>query len=740
MNTVQIDKIVTKLAELTKQEYNYFDLKEKYAEAIEYQPNEVGKFINHLMTKSQKINLTLLQNHISRDNFQQLVKSANFPLLVFSLRPDNYVEPIIIAKNERGYVEYYDIGTGAPIKNLQEAEFINSLLVYQNSPDINLDGGIIFLTAFPLKHIAGDYHKKDAGKEIELTPMQRLFRLLQAEKRDIGYIYVYAVVVGLISLTLPLGIQATISMISGGMFFSSVIVLIALVILGILVGGALQIMQITLVEILQQRIFAKAAFEIAYRVTRFKAEALQKYYPPELMNRFFDIVTIQKGLPKLFVEITGAVIQIIFGLILLSLYHPFFLIFSVFLVGIVTAIFYLTGPNGLRTSIVESKYKYKIAYWLEELARTLTAFKQAGNTSLPLQKMDELVNNYLYYRKSHFKVLLTQFTNIVAFKTLITGGLLIIGTLLVVDRQITLGQFVASEVIIILVVGSVEKLIVSMDVIYDLLTGVDKVGYLTDIPLERTDGLRIPLDSDQRGVHISGKHLKYKYPGGVDYTLQGLDFEIQAGESVCIAGPADAGKHTLVKILLGSLDSFEGILTLNHLSIRDLDLGTVRDYINKTLDLDEIFDGTILDNITMGRNNISYKDVIWAIDSVGLSEYIASLKEGLHTHIGASGKKLSGGVLTKLLLARSVASRPKLLIVNDFSEHIHKSEKLKILSFLREKSNGWTLIILSVNDDPILLSSCDKIILMNDGKIAAKGSYEQLLSDKNFQNLIFKGK
>jgi ABC-type bacteriocin/lantibiotic exporter with double-glycine peptidase domain len=357
-----------------------------------------------------------------------------------------------------------------------------------------------------------------------------------------------------------------------------------------------------------------------------------------------------------------------------------------------------------------------------------------------MQKMDELVNNYLFYRKSHFKVLLTQFANIVAFKTLVTGGLLIIGTILVVDRQITLGQFVASEVIIILVVGSVEKLIVSMDVIYDLLTGVDKVGYLTDIPLERTDGLRIPLDGNERGVHIAGKNLKYKYPGSNDYTLQNLDFEIQAGESVCIAGPADAGKHTLVKILLGSLDSFEGILTLNHLSIRDLDLGTVRDYINKTLDLDEIFDGTILDNITMGRSNISYKDVIWAIESVGLNDYIASLKEGLHTHIGASGKKLSGGVLTKLLLARSVASRPKLLIVNDFSEHIHKSEKLKILSFLREKANGWTLIILSVNDDPILLSSCDKIILMNEGKIAAKGSYEQLLSDKNFQNLIFKGK
>ncbi|NJL12259.1 MAG: ATP-binding cassette domain-containing protein [Microscillaceae bacterium] len=354
--------------------------------------------------------------------------------------------------------------------------------------------------------------------------------------------------------------------------------------------------------------------------------------------------------------------------------------------------------------------------------------------------MDELVNSYLYYRKSHFRVLITQFLNIVAFKTLVTGGLLIIGTLLVVDRQITLGQFVASEVIIILVVGSVEKLIISLDTIYDLLTGVDKVANITDLPLERNDGLRIGLADNPKGLHIRAKHLKYRYPGSSSYALKDVNFEITEGESVCIAGPSNSGKHTLVKVLTGVLEQYEGQISLNYLSLRDLNLASVRDVVNKHLTFDEVFDGSILDNITMGRSNITHQDVIWAIENVGLSDYIAELSEGLATKIGPSGKKLSSGLIAKLLLARSVASRPKLLIVNDFSEHLSKNEKLKILSFLQEKQNGWTLIIMSVSDDPVLLSSCDRILLMRDGEVIAQGGYEQLLSDRNFQKLIFKSR
>lgn len=320
------------------------------------------------------------------------------------------------------------------------------------------------------------------------TPFQRLMRLLGTEKKDIGYIYLYALVTGVISLSLPLGIQAVFNLVSGGLVFSSIYLLIALVILGVLVTGMLLIGQMSLVEVLQQRIFAKAAFEFTYRLPRIQPEAFTGYYPPELMNRFFDVLTIQKGLPKLLIDLTAAAVQIIFGLILLSAYHPIFVGFGVVIVLIVVVICRIYGPSGIKTSLNESKYKYKVVAWLEEMADDLSTYRynqhnNPNDTLGPIDKMDDLVANYLTYRNQHFSVLKRFFYSGVAFKTIITGGLLIMGTTLVVGREMSLGQFVAAELVIVLITNAVDKLISGIDTVFDMLTAVEKIGAVTDMPL-----------------------------------------------------------------------------------------------------------------------------------------------------------------------------------------------------------------------------------------------------------------
>lgn len=324
--------------------------------------------------------------------------------------------------------------------------------------------------------------------ELPPTPWQRLLRLLTTEKKDIGYIYLYALVTGVISLSLPLGIQAVFNLVSGGLVFSSVYVLIGLVIVGVLVSGLLMVGQMTLVEILQQRIFAKAAFEFTYRLPRIQPEALSGYYPPELMNRFFDVLTIQKGLPKLLIDLTAAVVQIFFGIILLSAYHPIFVGFGLFTILLIWLICWIYGPAAVKTSLNESKYKYKVVAWLEEIARELPAYRgeSSGGTVAqkePINKMDDLVANYIQYRSEHFKVLRRFFYNGVAFKTIATGGLLVLGTFLVVGREMSLGQFVAAELVIVLITGSVDKLISGIDTVFDLVTAVEKIGTVTDMPL-----------------------------------------------------------------------------------------------------------------------------------------------------------------------------------------------------------------------------------------------------------------
>ena len=325
-----------------------------------------------------------------------------------------------------------------------------------------------------------------------------------------------------------------------------------------------------------------------------KVEALSNLHTPELMNRFFDVLTLQKGLPKLLGDLMSGVIQIVFGLLLLSFYHPFFVFFGLVLVLTLVLIFRLTGPKGLESSIQESKYKYKVVYWLEEIARVLNSFKISGNTNLPIKKTEYNVNNYLKNRKNHFRVLITQYSYIVLFKAAITGGLLIIGTSLVINREITLGQFVASEVIIILILNSVEKIITYMDVVYDMLTAVDKISQVTDLPLEKVGGIDLRKEDVDRGFSIEVKDLNYSYPGADDLSLKNINLSIACGTKLCIAGGNESGKTTLTNMLSGLNHKYKGLITINGYSLRDLDFTNLRDKIAKNVSQEDIFEGTIL--------------------------------------------------------------------------------------------------------------------------------------------------
>jgi len=516
-------------------------------------------------------------------------------------------------------------------------------------------------------------------------------------------------------------------------FFSSVYVLITLVILGVLLSGGLQVVQISLVEFLQRRIFTKASLEFAFRIPRIRMESIQGNYAPELVNRFFDIITIQKGLPKLLIDLSSAVIQILFGLLLISLYHPFFVFFGLILLTSLVMIFYVTGPRGLTSSIEESKYKYKVAHWLEELARALHSFKLAGSTDLPLRKTDYNVNNYLKNRKVHFRVLVTQFSFIVLFKALITGGLLIMGTLLVVDRQITLGQFVASEIVIILILNAVEKIIMYMDVVYDLLTAVDKVAQVTDIPIEKTGGFDFP-SGHTGGFSVRTKNLNYRYAASGYNALKGIDLDIKPGEIVCITGAGNSGKTTLMNILTGMYSDYDGVVTINNYSLHDLDITHMRDQVAKNISQEDLFDGTLLENITLGKTSTTVHDAIQALEQVGLSDVINALPKGMETHILSGGKGLTKTMIHKLILARCLAKKPKLLVLNDFFITLAKPDKMALLGCITSPQRNCTVIIVS--KDPMIMSACDRVIVMEDGLIRTEGTMEELTKKELLKDLI----
>lgn len=316
------------------------------------------------------------------------------------------------------------------------------------------------------------------------SPFRRLMRLLGTERKDIVYTLLFAIITGIIGLTLPLGIQAVFNLVSSGMLFSSVYVMIGLVIIGVLVGGLLTVVQYTLVEIIQQRIFVKAAFEFTYRLPRIKPEALNAYYPPELMNRFFDMVTLQKGMSKILIDLPSAIIQILFGIILLSFYHPVFIGFGVVTLLVIYGVVRLFGPEGTYTSIKESSDKYQVVGWLETYSLAVSQNRALDDPREPIDQIDLHLASYLKNRNKHFSILKRFYYTSIAFRMLVTGGLLILGTSLVVSREMSLGQFVASELVIVLVTAAVDKLISSFDTIFDMLASIEKIGMVTDLPIE----------------------------------------------------------------------------------------------------------------------------------------------------------------------------------------------------------------------------------------------------------------
>jgi ABC-type bacteriocin/lantibiotic exporter with double-glycine peptidase domain len=719
----QLVRVLRETAMLLNHDYNPADLRFVEVNNRTYEEEEFLEFKRDIVEAGNKVKLMMLEYRLPVEDFWQFLANEKSPVLAFEQKNDRTL-PVVFSPEGRKRTEFAVEET-----RTEQLLFNKDLSRQWLTSDEN---EVVFFVAMAYKSLVSDYHVDESSTDKALTPVQRFVRLLSAERKDIFYIFFYAIVVGGMGLILPLGIQTTVELISGGVFFSSVYVLITLVILGVFLSGGLQIMQVSLVEYLQRRIFAKASLEFAYRIPRIKAESIMGNYAPELVNRFFDIMTIQKGLPKLLIDLSSGVIQIFFGLLLLSLYHPFFVFFSLVLITVLVMIFYFTGPRGLQSSIQESKYKYKVAQWLEELARALNSFKLAGNTDLPIKRTDLNVNNYLKYRKTHFTVLITQLSFIILFKAAVTGGLLIMGTILVVNREITLGQFVASEVIIILILSAVEKMITYMDVVYDLLTAVDKVATITDLPLERSGGLDFPKKL-QRGYSIELKDLNYDYPTG-QIGLYSINLEIKSGERVCISGPGSSGKTTLTNIIAGLQDGFKGVVTINKYSIRDLDLTHLRDKIAKNISLDDIFDGTILENITVGKPMEGVEDAIEALEKVGLSDWVNKLPQGLNTHMLSGGKGFASSINQRLILARCLAKRPDMIILNDFFNFMKKTDKVQLIESVVNRSNRWTLIVVS--NDPLVMASCDRVVVMRDGRIVSAGRFDELMQKGELGNYI----
>jgi ABC-type bacteriocin/lantibiotic exporter with double-glycine peptidase domain len=665
-----------------------------------------------------RLQLAFLQRTLAAADVQRLVEAEAFPAIIFGLASEPGAVLVLTARRNGRVAAARFLADGT----VEELEFDVATLV-ENCQGANVRG------LLPVA-VAGNVGTRAEGQAP--SPLQRTFQLLGREKREIGLVYLYATLVGLLSLTLPLAVQSIIGLIQGGLFLQPIVWLIAFVILGAFASGALGIAQLHVVELIQQRIFARVAFEFGFKVPRLDFETTLNADLPETMNRFFEVVTIQKSLGKLLTEATAALLSAGFGMILLTFYHPYFTLFGFALLFALFLLFRLSGPKGLETSLAESKYKYRTVHWLEEMARAITAFKFSGGSPLPMRRMDELVTGYLKYRRKHFSVLLQQAWSMIAFKVIVTGGLLVLGAVLVVNRQISLGQFVASEIVIVTILSSVEKLIQSIATVYDLLTSVDKLGYVTDLPMEEPRG--IPLTARAEGFRVVLRDVTYRYPGAPAASLRGVNLTVNAGAKVGIVGADGAGQSTLLRVMSGLLEGYEGTITYDGVTLRDLDQRGLRAQVGQMLSLADLFDGTIEENVTVGRPDVSTADVLRSLERSALAEQVQAMPLGLRTPVSAGGGSLSVSNAKKLLLAQAIVGHPRLLLLEDIVQYLEGESREAVIRMLTDATAGWTLVI--VTHDPALLAACDRIVVLEDGAVALEGPYAELIHDPRLQALV----
>jgi ABC-type bacteriocin/lantibiotic exporter with double-glycine peptidase domain len=552
--------------------------------------------------------------------------------------------------------------------------------------------------------------------------IMRTLDVIRLKKAEIYSIYFFASMYGVIQLSIPLGIQMIVNFIQAYTFSTSLWVLIGLVLVGVLFSGALQITQMRIIERINQKIFSRYALEFAYRIPKLDVKGVDDYYLPELVNRFFDTVGVQKGLGKLLIDIPMASIQIIFGIILLSFYSSVFIVFGAVLLIILFLIIYLTSKRGIETNNEESNYKYAVAGWLEEMARAFKTFKFSVDANLHIKESDRLVSKYLDARTNHFKVLLVQYWSLIGFKMVITATMLIVGAVLAINNQINIGQFVAAEIVIIMMMASVEKFVFSLDVVYDLLTSVDKLNKVLEKPLENPGDIQFSPGGN--GVEIRLRDLSFGF-NAAPQILHNITAHIPAGSKVCIIGSEGAGKSLLLRMLTGAYNDFTGSVLLNDVPINNYNPRSLHQHMGIVLNDQDIFQGSLLNNITLGDAAISLQDVTKLAAITHFDQYISHLNDGYNTVLDVAGKRLSKSAIQKILIMRALVHRPGLLLLENPWSALNMENKESIQQHILNDLSNTTVIVAT--NDTAFAKKCDQVIILEHGTIRAMGKTNEVI-------------
>lgn len=555
-------------------------------------------------------------------------------------------------------------------------------------------------------------HKHDDDHHGHASPIRRFWGLLQPEMIDVWTIVVFSVITGVLYLALPLAVSALVSNLAFGSQsapFQQALLFIALALFGCLLLYALiRGLQFYVAEVIQRRLFVRVAADMAYRLPRVKADSLDGVHAPEMVNRFLDVVTVQKSTAMLLLNGVNIVLGGIIGLVVLGFYHPFLLAYTLLIMSVILLIVFGLGRGAVNSSIQESISKYAVVNWLEELARYPRLFKGPGGYALATDRADHLVRAYLEARGNHFRILMRQISGLLFLEVMASSALLIVGGGLVLSSQLTLGQLVAAELIVSAIVASISKLGKQFEAWYDALAAVDKLGHLVDLEIESEDG-DFPAPAG-KGAAVSVQKVGFCYPDGHEVFNQ-VSFDIPAGGRVALMGAQGSGCSTFLDLLLGLRYPTSGHISLDNFDLRSWYLEELRSNV-MLVRTEDIVNGTIAENIRLGRPGVGLDEVHQALRLAGLLEDVLAMPLGMHTPLVTGGLPLSSRQRTRLLLARALVLKPRLLLLDDVFDGMDEKSMDELTSMLLSPKLPWTVIIAT--RDPLVAAKCDQRVDLDD--------------------------
>lgn len=544
------------------------------------------------------------------------------------------------------------------------------------------------------------------GTDEHLPPLARLIGLVRPEKKDLWVILVFSIVVGVLALATPVAVEALVNTVAFGRYLQPVILLALLLFTFLAFAAAMRALITLVVEIVQRRLFVRVVEDLAYRLPRVRQQALDQAYGPELTNRFFDVVTVQKTIAALLLDGISIVLQTLIGMTVLAFYHPFLLGFDLALILLITFIIFGLGRGAIKTAIKESKAKYAVGAWLEELTRHPTAFKLHAGTQFALDRADQLAINWIDARRTHFRILMRQIVSALGLQAVAATALLGLGGWLVILGELTLGQLVAAELIVMIIVGSFAKLGKHLESYYDLLASVDKLGHLFDLPTESHDKLFHLRGGESAIIDVRG--VTYKF--GSQAAINDLSLQLAPGESLAIVGPPGSGKSTLVDLLCGMRQPTSGHVELDGIDLRELRPDSLREHLAAARSI-EIFHGSIDENVHLNRAQISARDVREALDTVGLLDELLRLPDGLNTTLQTNGAPLSASQAMRLMLARAIVGRPRLLLIDGTLDSLPDETFGDVMESLTSENAPWTLLVTTGRG--AVASACDRTLSLS---------------------------